>query len=225
MNLGGCWQIAGRSGYGLLVDQAADAYPGWAASQASDIGHRVAQRRAELKLSAQQLADRCTALGMPSFTRQVIMRLEHERRDNVSVSELSVLAAALEISPVLLLYPLGRDEQTEYLPGHKASTFEAARWWSGEVAVDPRGDMYPGERRAPVLLFRDHYEVLTEVPADYTEAAYQRARRGRPGAPAGQREPMFAVLALREIRASIRDAGLKPPQLPKTLAWIDSSSG
>lgn len=173
-------------------------------------------------MSAQLLADRCAALGMPAFTRQVIMRLEHQRRDNVSVSELSVLAAALEISPVLLLYPLGQDEQTEYLPGRKAPTFDAARWWSGEVAVDARGDMYPGERRAPVLLFRDHHEVLQEVPPDFTEAAYLRARRGRPGAPTQSREAMFAAVALREIRQSIRDAGLTPPQLPETLAWIDS---
>jgi hypothetical protein len=49
----------------------------------------------------------------------------------------------------------------------------------------------------------------------------RRARRGRPGALAEHREPMFAVLALREIRQSIQDAGLIPPRLPKPLAWID----
>jgi hypothetical protein len=32
---------------------------------------------------------------------------------------------------------------------------------------------------------------------------------------------MFAVIALREIRASIRDTGLVPPRLPAELAWID----
>jgi hypothetical protein len=32
---------------------------------------------------------------------------------------------------------------------------------------------------------------------------------------------MMAVIALREIRESIRDAGLQPPQLPVRLAWID----
>jgi len=35
---------------------------------------------------------------MPACTRQVIMRLEHNRRESVSISELSVLAAALQIS-------------------------------------------------------------------------------------------------------------------------------
>jgi hypothetical protein len=47
-----------------------------------------------------------------------------------------------------------------------------------------------------------------EVPTDLTEAAYLRARRGQ-GRPGADRESMFAVIALREIRESIRDAGLR----------------
>lgn len=209
-----------------VVGQAEAAFPDWTANQAGEIGRRVAQRRAALRLSAQQLAERCEALGMPAFTRQVIMRLEHNRRENVSVSELSVLAAALEISPVLLLYPVGLAEQAEYLPGHYAAPFDAARWWSGEVAVDAKGDMSSGGRRLPAMLFRDHDQVLAEVPPDFTEAAYMRARRGqlRPD-DAQDRGAMLAVIALREIRESIRDAGLQPPQLPHELAWIDGLEG
>ena len=202
------------------MDQPGGGFPGWAASQAAEIGRRVAERRKDLKLSAEALAERCDALGMPSFTRQVVMRLEHSRRENVSVSELSVLAAALEISPVLLIYPLGLAEVTEYLPGRRAEPFDAARWWSGEISVTAKGDMVPGKRRHPTALFRDHHQVVQEVPRDLTEAAYLGARRGqmRPGA---DREGMLAVIALREIRESIRDAGLQPPQLPAGLAWVD----
>ena len=202
------------------MDQTADGFRDWAAAQAAEIGQRVAQRRKELQLSAEALAERCEVLGMPAFTRQVVMRLEHNRRESVSVSELSVLAAALEISPVLLLYPVGQAEQTEYLPGHHAAPFDAGRWWSGEIAVNAKGDMSPGERRLPALLFRDHHQVLQEVPTDLTEAAYLRARRGQ-GRSGADRESMLAVIALREIRESIRDAGLQPPQLPGELAWID----
>jgi hypothetical protein len=57
-------------------------------------------------------------------------------------------------------------------------------------------------------------------PTDFTEAAYLRARRGQ-GRPDADRESMFAMIALREIRESIRNAGLRPPQLPGELAWID----
>jgi hypothetical protein len=159
---------------------------------------------------------------MPAFTRQVIMRLEHQRRESITVSELSVLAAALEISPVLLLYPVGLADTAEYLPGHHATPFEAARWWSGEVAVGPKGDIERGERRGPVMLFRDHRIVLADVPPELTKAAYRRARhRGGLDIDLREREGMHAVIALREIRESIRDAGLRPPQLPRELAWID----
>jgi hypothetical protein len=54
---------------------------------------------------------------MPALTRQVIMRLEHHRRGSVGVWELSVLAAALEISPVLLIYPLGLAGRPSTCPG------------------------------------------------------------------------------------------------------------
>jgi hypothetical protein len=39
--------------------------------------------------------------------------------------------------------------------------------------------------------------------------------------PVADRQGMQAETALREIRESIRDAGLLPPQLPAELAWID----
>ena len=206
------------------MGEAESVFTGWAAAQAYEIGQRVAQRRKDLGLSAPDLAGRCEALGMPSFTRQVIMRLEHGRREAVSVAELAVLAAALEIAPLLLLYPVGQADETEYLPGHRAAPWDAARWWSGEISVSAKGDMYRGERRLPAELFRDHHQVLQEVPGYLTRGAYLRARReeARPGSmPTEDREAMFAVIALREIRASIRDTGLVPPRLPAELAWID----
>jgi transcriptional regulator with XRE-family HTH domain len=209
--------------YRRVVDHASDLFAGWAAQQASDIGVRVAQRRKDLNLSAEKLAQRCAQLGMPGFTRQVIMRLEHDRRETVTVSELSVLAAALAISPVLLLYPLGRTDVTEYLPGHKAEVLDAVRWWSGEVLVGTDGSIADEHRRLPVDLFRDHRQILGEMPADLTEAAYVRARRGqwRPGVSHEDQRAVGVVVALVEARTEIREAGLIPPELPEHLAWVD----
>ena len=149
------------------------------------------------------------------------MRLEHQRRE--SIWELSVLAAALQISPVLLIYPLGLAEQAEYLLGRPAGPFGVARWRGGEICVTAQGDMAPGERRHPAALFRDHHQVLAEVPGQLTGAAYRLARRAqpRPGGAGVGREGMLAVIALWEIRESIRDGGLQPPPLPRELAWID----
>ena len=43
----------------------------------------------------------------------------------------------------------------------------------------------------------------------------------RSGGAGADLEGMLAVIALREIRESIRDAGLQPPRLPRELACID----
>jgi hypothetical protein len=86
---------------------------------------------------------------------------------------------------------------------------------------DRSGRHGAGERRHPAALFRDHHQVLAEVPGELTEAACRRARRAQPRPGGAGREGMLAVIALREIRESIRDAGLQPPQLPRELAWID----
>ena len=90
-------------------------------------------------------------------------------------------------------------------------------WWSG---VRPS---MASRRLVMREVPADHHQVLAEVPGELTEAAYRQARRGplRPGGAGADREGMLAVIALREIRESIREAGLQPPQLPRELAWID----
>ena len=64
----------------------------------------------------QQLADRTAELGMP-IPRSVLANLESGRRDTVSVAEVLVLAAALDVAPIELICPVGFDKQTEMLPG------------------------------------------------------------------------------------------------------------
>lgn len=80
--------------------------------------------------SAQWLADRTKDLGC-EVSRSVISDLENGRRRYVTTAELVVIAAALDTSPVMLVYPgpYG-DEMTEALPGVEASKFVAAEWFS-----------------------------------------------------------------------------------------------
>ena len=198
----------------------------WSVREAAAIGRRVARRRGELRLSTQQLADRCEQLGMAGLTRQVLARLEHGRRESVSTAELAVIAAALEAAPVLLQYPVGVAESAEYLPGKLAPPYDAARWWGGEAGLSKDGDIAAGSRRAPVILFRDHAQVLAELDDSVTEASYARARRrqfSETGLTGSERTMMIAVVALREIREGIRDLGLDPPTLPDWLRWLDQA--
>ena len=173
-------------------------------------------------MSAQQLAERCAALGMPEITRPVLVKLEHGRREAVSTAELAVLAAALDTAPILLLYAVGRAGSAEFLPGKTAAPWDAARWWADEAFLGPDRAISPAYRRSAGSLFRDHQQLLSELPGDITRAAYLAAAAGQPGGAKATRERMLAltVRALRDIRLGIREMGLEPPELPPELKWL-----
>lgn len=194
----------------------------WAAREAAEIGRRIGQRRAALHMSAQQLAERCAGLGMPEITRPVLVKLEHGRREAVSTAELAVLAAALDTAPILLLYPVGNAGSAEYLPGKTATPWDAARWWADEAFLGPDGTISPAYRRSAGSLFRDHQQLLSELPADVTRADYLAAAAGQHGGAKAARERMLAltVRTLRDIRLGIHEMGLEPPELPPGLKWL-----
>ncbi len=89
-------------------------------------------------MSVQRLADRTAEFGMP-IPRSVLANLESGRRGTVSVAEVLALAAALDVSPVELMCPVGFDEQAEMLPGRTADPREALRWFTGELKLDITG--------------------------------------------------------------------------------------
>lgn len=74
------------------------------------VARRLREIRARRRLSAQDVADRCSALGL-FLNRQTLSNLENHRRDHVSVDELLVLARVLEVSPVALLQPIEGEER------------------------------------------------------------------------------------------------------------------
>ena len=87
------------------------------------------------RMSAQQLADRTEELGMP-IPRSVLANLESGRRETVSVAEVLVLAAALNVAPVELICPVGFDKETEMLPGRAMDQLAARRWFTGMWKLD-----------------------------------------------------------------------------------------
>lgn len=105
--------------------------------------YRVAQevRRLRGKRTAQWLADRTKELGHP-LTRAVVSDLEVGRRRYVTVSELIVLALALNTFPIALLYPEPYLEEIQALPSTetKFTKIWAAQWFSGLTSsVDSDG--------------------------------------------------------------------------------------
>jgi len=90
----------------------------------------AAIKRTRGKRSAQWLADRTVELGYP-ITRAQIANYESGRKQSLDIAELIVLAAALNTSPVNLIYPGPYDAEVEVIPGSAMSEFAAAEWFSG----------------------------------------------------------------------------------------------
>lgn len=97
----------------------------WELDLAARLGQAVQTRRNALGLTAQQLAQRTADLGYP-ITRVAISKIEgNMRAGKVDVAELIVLAKALEMPPVLLLYPgfpEGYDVRVETPTAHDFKT-------------------------------------------------------------------------------------------------------
>lgn len=79
------------------------------------------------------LEQRAAELGL-KMTRQTVGDLGSGRRRLVTTAELLVLVAALDTTPIALMYPNPSDEAdnvVEVLPGIEATGFQAAQWFSG----------------------------------------------------------------------------------------------
>jgi transcriptional regulator with XRE-family HTH domain len=104
----------------------------WADQQASRVAAAVRDLRKMRGRSAQWVADRTTDLGYP-ISRATIADLENGRRKWVTISELMILARALNAPPIALLYPEPLDDDLiEILPGLQGSKMVGLQWFSGE---------------------------------------------------------------------------------------------
>jgi transcriptional regulator with XRE-family HTH domain len=112
---------------------------GWELTRSGGFGNAVRERRKALNLTASELARRTADLGYP-ISRGAIAKIESNLRSGkVDVAELLVLSAALDIPPVLLLFPeFSTNGSVEVLPGVVTSEDEAVRWVSGRIAF-PHG--------------------------------------------------------------------------------------
>lgn len=108
----------------------------WAENLVRKIGQ--AMKNARGTKSAKWLSDETAALGY-RVSPTVIAKLDSGHRGSVlSVAELLVLAAALDIPPGLLLFPGYPDRHLELLPGRDAESREAVRWLAGGLLPSKR---------------------------------------------------------------------------------------
>lgn len=193
-----------------------DDIPEWTDQVMATVATEVRRRRKELGWSAQELADTCADLGHP-IPRNVIANMESGRRSTLPLVDVIVLAAALDTSPILLLYPLGYTARIQKLPLTEAvTTWEALRWFTGEA-----GDSF-GMEDQMLRNFRAHQHhqasALAAVrDADYAQWQARSANTPEKREDAQRRANNFAREAahhtkrLRNARSFIEKAGGTPP--------------
>src|ERR1700738_5217311 len=93
-------------------------------------------RRLRGDRSGQWLSDRTADLGY-RVSRSTISEIETGRRKSITVTDLILLAWALRVPPVQLLYPNLPDGKVEIVPGEKVPSIVAAQWFSGEIIREP----------------------------------------------------------------------------------------
>jgi transcriptional regulator with XRE-family HTH domain len=214
----------------------------WAARLAQVVAQQVQRLRAAQRISAQKLAEATADLGHP-VPRSVIANLESGRREAVSIAEVLVLARALGVPPLELIFPLGQEggRTIEVLPNTVVGTWTAAQWFTGErpFAVDTGGEWSTDEgdldrwHDSAVRLFRLHQDYI-----DQWDDARRRVDRARAQAAAAGDEGVRAAAAAEEgVYRSVMDAwerglhghrrdmrrlGLDPGKLPAHLAHVDA---
>lgn len=96
---------------------------------------KAARRRAG-KMPAQELANLCAELGYP-IQRDVITNLENGRRASVPVTDLIVIAAALGVPALSLIFePTAAGEEVEMVPGRKCYVWDAFDDFAGQRPKD-----------------------------------------------------------------------------------------
>jgi transcriptional regulator with XRE-family HTH domain len=112
---------------------------GWDGVLHRRIAGAIKQRRRG-RMTAQELADATARLGHP-ITRSQIANYESGRKQSLDVAELLIIAAALDIAPLELLFPGEPDQVVEELPGKTATTLAAANRFVGNPSwlADLRG--------------------------------------------------------------------------------------
>jgi len=90
----------------------------------------------EGRMSAQELADETARLGYP-ISRSQIANYESGRKRRLDVAEITVLAAALNTSPVALLYPGPYDKEIEVLPGVLTTELKRCNGFQATVMDSP----------------------------------------------------------------------------------------
>ncbi|WP_262015642.1 helix-turn-helix domain-containing protein [Micromonospora sp. Mcm103] len=211
---------------------------------------QINRLRRSAGLTREQLAAACQAVGGPeSLSASAIANIETgrpdktgRRRRDLTVEELVIFARALGVPPLLLLFPFDRFREVEVLPGSVVPTWDAAQWFAGRgpfpSSMDRIGEWQAHqdvfERGAvPFELWQDHARIRQDWSTKTGQADLARRQAANADSEAQRdsllRDARGAELdadrlanALWELRRRMRQHGVLTPELPESLAHVDT---
>ena len=174
------------------------------------VADRVVELRRSAGLTRDQLAARVEALGSP-LSPAALANIETGRRDKdgrrrreVSVEELLVLAAALDVTPAALVVDLDADE---------AEVAEQLRMFPVELLWWVTGGFPPGRDRTDRTPFpHPAYQIALDLHRDWVTVQQAEERPISPHAEDDERETERARRPLRRKVERLRAAGAQVPE-------------
>jgi transcriptional regulator with XRE-family HTH domain len=180
--------------------------------------------RAFRNLSVQQLADRVAQMG-GHLGRVSITKIENHQR-GISLDEALTLAAALNVPPPLLFFPMKTGDHVRITSISEIHPDLALRWLSGEgpLAVTDRRAMNLAEwseakwteAAKPLRLYDAHREA--QRLGHFAQTAIQRSQVAKDRQGAREAGYRFAdrLRTLADVRRDMRLLGMTPPKLHPT---------
>lgn len=204
----------------------------WPGDWTYAIGRAVRAARKRRGLSAQALSQRTAALGF-EIPRNAIANLEHRRKSTIGVHEISVLARALDLSPLELVIPAAALDRVEVAPGRFAEIWDEVvtwvrPWMMGEIAagrVDVQPEVLQPLEARLVLYQIEHLYEARQATLDKNVAVYADLQTPPEGADAAERELHEARLRLaardvRDDRESLAELASRAASIARRLAEL-----
>lgn len=191
------------------------------------IAGEIRRHRLAAGVSAQQLSDACARHGAV-IPRTVISNIENGRRTNISVSELLILARALGVPPVALIFPVGYVSEVEFLPEKESAPLEAVDWFAGEgLPPGVKETAWPpgtgSVQKWAVYLNRQHRDLVYKIFSlrrgafEYQTMYPHEGDQAEEVLIARQRADVF-VSHLSDLRKEMSRRGLLLPDIPDVIS-------
>lgn len=203
--------------------------------RASDlVGAEIRRRRLDLDLTAEQLAAKCAEIGAPELSTAVIANIETgrrnketgERRRDITVEELLILANVLDTSPLTLLMPEpGTD--LAVTPELVIHAHQVVLWLSGERPAAGLPTVRFEKHTARVRWHRAVYDAERSAKRADQTSRWARKNGDEEAADRHLEESRGHVKDMADVLNSMIAAGVEPPlidpgwaQLMVTRGWV-----